>query len=139
MNSVIIEAALSTYLSDTIGNVQTITGGSVDDRTAPSVRIICQSCSVPDGFEMSVQERLSQYTIAVVYSADEDESKANALTLFKAIAQKMNQSRNEVVIAEGYEVLFHSSFLMDQMTENEESLLIYAGNFQSNFAFFETT
>lgn len=139
MNSILIESALKEYISDVTGDVQVITGSSVDSRVTPSVRIVVQSCALPEGFPMEVQERDAQYVIAVCYEADEDGSEESARTLYEAIATKINLSENECIEISGWEVLFLSAFLMDQVTDNDGSQLVYAGTFQSNFAFYEST
>ena len=139
MNSIITENAIAEYLSDVIGSIQTITGSSTEDRTTPSVRIVCQSCQLPEGFTTDIRERSVQLAIAVVYNADDSGSSASSKTLWEAIAAKMNLAPSVVVEIGGWETLIHNAFLQDQMTENEDSLLVYAGIYQMNLAFHEST
>jgi len=149
MNARTIERALQSYLDNGTSNITVITGTSADNRTAPSLRIICQTCGLPDGFPPAEKEREASVLIAVVWNADKvEEHDPDPAWLAQAecdrIMLAMEAAADVVVTSDanpeagpGYDldVLFHAAFLQDQATENEESLLVYTLSYQINFAY----
>jgi hypothetical protein len=149
MNARTIERAIENYLNDGISQIAVITGTSAADRTAPSIRIICQSCALPDAFPPDAKERSASVLIAVVWSADKvAETDPDPAWLAQAECDRIMlamESCAEVVVnsdanpeaGPGYDldVLFHAAFLQDQSTDNDESLLVYAASYEIQFAY----
>lgn len=141
MNALITEKAVKAWLSDVIGDTAVILGASADTRTSPSFRIICTSCLLPNAFQQASMERTGSVIVAVLANADDTGAEETVQTLMTAAQERMNALKDEVVSVEdeGKDVLFHATFLEDQATENENSILLYGATYQFFYAYNEVT
>jgi hypothetical protein len=137
MTAEIIEKALGEYLTSAAGGVPIILGSSADNQTAPSVRVICQTCSIPEGFPANAQERAAQVSVACVVSADATGAPAALKTLSEAITNALRTAQGQIIEQE-WQTLVHSMFLADQGTDNDERLLVYFATYTAFFAFDQT-
>lgn len=142
MNVPITEKALKEWLAPATGSTTVILGASADTRTSPTVRIVCGSCVLPDGFPQESMERQATVVLAAVANADEEGAEETCQTQIDAIQARMTELENEVVTVAGTpgtDILFHAAFLEDQGTENENSVLLYGATYSIFYAYNEAT
>ena len=149
MNSRTTEHALKNLIADTMPEYQIITGVSADNRTAPSIRVICNQCTLPDGFATSEKEREAVVLIAAVWPADralptDTDPAWKAQEIIGTLAAIIEGSVGRVIRADsdpnagaGYDldILIYGAYQQDQATENDESLLVYSLTYLVKYAY----
>ena len=145
MNADVTERFVEQWLTDQTDGIEVIRGSSNDSRTYPSIRIVCQSCTLPDGIPQTSKERVSSVIIAVIYDAHADTSPDAAQSLMDAIQERMDALRNELLLvtpSEGdagsgsdLDIYAHAAFLDDQATESDETNLLYGATYSIFYAY----
>ena len=142
MNSRTIENAIASIISDEAGAVQVITGTSANDRRAPSIRVIANGLSMPEGFPATAKERVASVIVAVVWESEEARAEEQATALFTRLQEELATVTGRIIHTDSdpasgraLDVLIHEARPGDVATENEGSLLVYAATYEIHFAF----
>ena len=145
MNADTTERFIEQWISTHTSGIEVIRGASNESRTYPSVRIVCQSCNLPEGMTQAVKERTANVIIAVIYDAHATTSPALAQTFVDSIQERMDLLNSQLLLAtptppdigsgSDFDIICHASFLEDQATENDETNLLYGATYSIFYAY----